>query len=87
VTRAAVIANASTGFREAGRLLEGCELIDVDREILDRAKGLGDRSLPALDAIHLASALLVEADQLLAYDRRLVDAAERAGLQTASPGR
>ena len=86
MTRAAVVANPASGFREASRLLETCELVDVDPEILDHARSLVDRSLRALDAVHLASALLVGSDELIAYDRRLVEAAERAGVTTASPG-
>jgi len=42
--------------------------------------------LRALDAIHLAAALVVEADVLIAYDRRLLDAARAAGLPVACPG-
>ena len=60
VTRAAVIANPSTGFEEADRLLAGCELVEADSPLLDQARRLADSSLRALDAIHLASALLVE---------------------------
>jgi predicted nucleic acid-binding protein len=86
VTRAAVVANPVMGPEEADRLLKACELVDVDDWILDHAKKLVDPSLRALDAIHLASALLVGPDELIAYDRRLLRAAERAGLNTASPG-
>jgi uncharacterized protein len=38
-----------------------------------------------LDAIHLASALRIEADELLAYDRRLLAAASEHGLAVSSP--
>lgn len=40
----------------------------------------------AVDAIHLASALRIDPDELLAYDRRLVAAAAERGLAVASPG-
>jgi predicted nucleic acid-binding protein len=86
VTRGAVIANPSGGFEEAEQLLAGCELIEVDGAILDQARRLADSRLRALDAIHLASALLVGPSALVAYDRRLLDAAYRVGLATASPG-
>jgi predicted nucleic acid-binding protein len=86
VTRAAVIANPSSGFEEADRLLAGCELIEVDSPLLDQARRLADPSLRALDAIHLASALLVAPSALVAYDLRLLAGARRAGLATASPG-
>ena len=42
--------------------------------------------LRMLDAIHLATALYVDADEVVAYDRRLLDAAEEQGLSTAAPG-
>ena len=42
--------------------------------------------LRTLDAIHLATALRVRPDALLAYDRRLLGAAAAAGLSVASPG-
>jgi uncharacterized protein len=86
VTRAAVVANATTGHQDAGRVLERCELIDADTDVVERARALVDEQLRALDAIHLASALLVESQELIAYDRRLLRAAEGAGLTTASPG-
>ena len=38
------------------------------------------------DAIHLASGLYIDGDELVAYDRRLLDAAEAQGLQVAAPG-
>jgi uncharacterized protein len=86
VTRAAVVANPATGLEETDAMLKACELIEVDDAILDHARRLVDRSLRAPDAIHLASALLVGPDALIAYDHRLLAAAHRAGLATASPG-
>ena len=85
VTRAAVVANPSTGFERADRLLAGCELVEVDSPLLDQARRLADASLRALDAIHLASALLVEPAAVIAYDNRLLAAARRAGVYTSSP--
>ena len=41
--------------------------------------------LRSLDAIHLASAVSVSADQVLCYDQRLSTAAEAAGLLVLSP--
>jgi predicted nucleic acid-binding protein len=38
-----------------------------------------------LDAIHLASALRIEADELLAYDHRLLAAATEHNLTVANP--
>jgi predicted nucleic acid-binding protein len=42
--------------------------------------------LRTLDAIHLASALEVGADEMIVYDRRLADAARANGLTVTSPG-
>jgi predicted nucleic acid-binding protein len=55
-------------------------------EIRERAALTQPPVLRALDAIHLAAALAIEADLLLAYDLRLLDAARAAGLTVASPG-
>lgn len=41
--------------------------------------------LRSLAAVHLASALVVGADLLIAYDRRLLDAASQNGIKTSSP--
>jgi predicted nucleic acid-binding protein len=86
VTRAAVVANATTGYQDASRVLERCELIDADADVVDRARALAGERLRTLDAIHLASALLVGSQELIAYDTRLLRAAEDVGLATASPG-
>jgi hypothetical protein len=42
--------------------------------------------LRSLDAIHLATATLVNADLVCAYDQRLLLAASELGLRTISPG-
>ena len=85
-TRAVVIANPASGFEEVSRLLEQFEVVDVDAGVVDQARRLVSPSLRTLDAVHLASALIVGARELIAYDRRLLDAAARVGLETASPG-
>lgn len=50
---------------------------------------LGDPTLGTLDALHLASALLLgdALTTLVTYDRRLAGAARDAGITVASPGR
>lgn len=42
--------------------------------------------LRSADAIHLATAIRLQADVLAAYDVELVAAAAEAGLRTQSPG-
>jgi hypothetical protein len=70
----------------ARRRLEETSLIELSRDLLEHAATVGPPRLRTLDAIHLATALQVQPDELVAYDRRLLDAAAAAGLSVASPG-
>lgn len=67
-------------------VLDRIALIDVEREDLIRAatSAWGVRSA---DAVHLATALRVQAAEIVSYDDELITAASRAGLATANPGR
>ncbi|MCG2620880.1 type II toxin-antitoxin system VapC family toxin [Arthrobacter sp. I2-34] len=67
-------------------VLNSVNLVDVSREDLLFAAALTS-GLRTADAIHLATAIRLHADVLVAYDRELLAAAESAGLSTASPGR
>jgi predicted nucleic acid-binding protein len=69
------------------RLLRRCVLVSVSSALLRSARLLASASLCTLDAIHLASAIRVEADELVAYDPRLLEAARDQGLHVVSPGR
>ncbi|MCZ4561923.1 type II toxin-antitoxin system VapC family toxin [Rhodococcus sp. IEGM 1401] len=63
-------------------------LVPIDSSATDLASEVGDPMLRTLDAIHLASALLVR-DHLtafVAYDIRLAAAAEAHGLTLDAPG-
>jgi uncharacterized protein len=87
VPRATALANpASEVQEEVERLLSSCLLVDVSDGVLRAAARLASREVRALDAVHLASALRIEADELVAYDRRLLGAAAARGLQVSSPG-
>lgn len=87
VPRATRIANPSDEVeQETRRLLEACLLVDVSDRVLRDAAALASRKIRTLDAVHLATALYIDADELVAYDRRLLDAAEAEGLSIASPG-
>ena len=87
VPRATVIASPSTDTaRDAARLLAACVLVDVGRSVIDHASALATHAVRTLDAIHLATALYVEADELVAYDRRLLAAAAAQDLHAAAPG-
>jgi predicted nucleic acid-binding protein len=86
VGRATALANPSSEVREeTALLLDSCILIDVTDALLRAAARLASRSVRTLDALHLASALRVEADELVAYDQRLLAAATARGLSVDSP--
>lgn len=87
VPRAARVANPSEELQqEAQRLLGACMFVDVSDHVLRSAAALASREVRTLDAIHLATALYIDADELVAYDRRLLDAAAGQGLHVAAPG-
>lgn len=63
------------------------DLVAVDRGVLSAAAALEPASLRTLDAVHLASALVLgdRLDVLIGYDERLLDAARVAGLAVERP--
>jgi predicted nucleic acid-binding protein len=86
VVRAEQVADPPTNLAESAiSLVDRIELVAVTRELLRRAAELTSERLRSLDAIHLATALAVNPDAVVAYDRRLLDAAEASGLRTVSP--
>jgi predicted nucleic acid-binding protein len=74
---------------------ETIEAIDValsgvaERPITDEVVGLARRIAPprlcTLDAIHLATAVLLDVDVMLTYDSRLVDACRHNGVTVLTP--
>jgi len=68
-------------------LLGRVELIHMSDAVIETASRLPDPVLRSLDAIHLATALLIrdDLDALLSYDDRLLAAASAHGLPTATP--
>lgn len=73
---------------EARAVVGDLDLIPLDRAVQDVACDIGDPILRTLDALHLASALLL-GDALtafVAYDHRLAGGAQAAGLVVAAPG-
>ena len=67
-------------------LLDDIVLVDVDRSILSRAASLVGATRRSLDAIHLSTAVLVEPEVMLVYDRGLRQAAGSVGLPVEAPG-
>ena len=77
----------------ARALLSQLDLIPLTSALMKDAADTGDPVLRTLDAIHLASALSIgsELNGFVAYDHRLLAAAEAAGIEpirpsAASPG-
>jgi uncharacterized protein len=68
-------------------LLDQVETIGVTQSVVESASRLPDPMLRSLDAIHLATALLIreDLDALLTYDDRMADAARSHGLEVAAP--
>ncbi|HET7326056.1 MAG TPA: type II toxin-antitoxin system VapC family toxin [Nocardioidaceae bacterium] len=74
---------------EARAVIGDLDLVPLDRAVQDLACDIADPPLRTLDALHLASAILLSEalTTFVAYDDRLVAAAEAAGLAVAAPGR
>ena len=77
--------NIATSARS---LISQLDLIPTDSVLINEAADAGKPLLRSLDAIHLASALSIRADltAFVAYDDRLVSAAEAEGLDVSRPG-
>jgi predicted nucleic acid-binding protein len=62
----------------------------AERLITGEVVGLARRVAPplsrTLDAIHLATAILLDVDEVVVYDGRLIEACQSNGLTTAMPG-
>lgn len=71
----------------ARTVLGGTQLLALDEALLERAAALAPAGLRSLDAIHLASALVLgpDLDAFIAYDRRLLAAASELGLNVLAP--
>ncbi|CAN5453036.1 MAG: type II toxin-antitoxin system VapC family toxin [Actinomycetota bacterium] len=74
-------------LERADNVLRAVEMIDIDSEILEMAEAVEPRGLHSLDAIHLATAVLLGPREtvIVTYDARLADAAREAGFVVESP--
>lgn len=83
----AVLRDSSRLGAKARRVLSGVEMIPMTFDLLDEAGDLS-AELRSPDAIHLVSALQLrgDLDAFVAYDKRLLAAADDMGLPIASPG-
>jgi uncharacterized protein len=86
-TRRIALRGNSALLPRADLLLEDVTQIELSAAVLESASRLPGPHLRTLDAIHLATALLIRDDveTVLTYDVRLRDAAEAHGLPTAAP--
>jgi hypothetical protein len=86
-TRAAWRHDGDSGAARARAALLTMSMIPIDRPIVDVACRLFPPTLRSLDAIHIATALGLIADDVVfySYDLRALDAARTAGLTVASP--
>jgi predicted nucleic acid-binding protein len=75
----------------AGELIEdamsGIDERAMTAEVVSVARRIEPLVLRSLDAIHLATAVLIDADVVITYDDRLADACRRNTLAVAMPGR
>lgn len=88
VTRAVMRAGATRErASRAAAVLERITLVPIEAGILGRAAELQPPDLRTLDAIHLATALLLRPDisGLITYDGRLAGAAAAAGIAVLTP--
>ncbi len=84
----AVLRKDPDAKRRVQQMLESTTLLALRTDLLTRAGTLLPLALRSLDAIHLASALIIrdELEAFVAYDARLLEAASALGLPVASPG-
>ncbi len=86
VTRA-VSGLGTRALKRSGEVLARIELIRINNDVLNDAGTLEPSGLRTLDAIHLATAAMLEGSlgQFVCYDRRLGDAAADRGWPIAAP--
>lgn len=86
-TRRAVQRNTPELLPRADLVLGRVNLVGLNDAVVESAGRLPDPGLRSLDAIHVATALLLgdEVSVLVAYDKRMVAAAEAQGLPVATP--
>ena len=86
--RRAVARRAGGATDAVDELLAGLDLVPLAGPILEAASRLGPPELGTLDAIHIASALVLGSacDGVITYDARMAEAARAAGIAVFAPG-
>lgn len=69
------------------RALAGIGVMPVSYEVVGQARRIGPQTLRSFDAIHCATAAVLDASLLISYDDHMIDAARMIGFATESPGR
>ncbi|WP_350280336.1 type II toxin-antitoxin system VapC family toxin [Kribbella sp. HUAS MG21] len=76
---------------DAGSLIDdamsGMDERPMTGEVVSVARRIEPLVLRSLDALHLATAVLIDADLVVTYDERLADACRRNSLAVVAPGR
>lgn len=77
--------------RDAGEFIDGA-MSGIDErqltgDVVSVARRIEPLVLRSLDALHLATAVLIDADLVVTYDDHLADACRRNALAVAAPGR
>lgn len=71
---------------ELGALVGELSIVEVTEQLIAEASELAEHeALRGYDALHLASALMIEAEIVTSADAALCDAAARRGLHVANP--
>jgi len=85
--RAARRRRGDVGAARARAALLTVNLLPIDRPVIEAAARLEPSTLRSLDAVHVATALQLVADDVVfySYDARTLDAARAAGIGVASP--
>lgn len=80
--------DANAAFQDAVAVaLSGVAERPITEDVVGLARRIGPSPLRTLDAIHLATAILLDVDVLITYDDRLADACRHHGLVVGAPGR
>lgn len=80
--RSSLVVAGDQAYREA---MQGIAVAPMTDVVVELARAIDPPLLRSLDAIHLATAVAVGADELWTYDDRLADAATTAGIAVRSP--
>lgn len=83
----ALLDEGEAGLARGREVLDHINLIRLNDRILAAAGTLLPAELRSLDAVHLATALQLDAEvrQVVTYDERMATAAKALGLRTSAP--